>query len=462
MVDTPWLGDTCSLVDAFRTGERTPLDELEATLAAIDASSLNAFCHLDAEAARQRAKSADVSLPFGGVPMGVKELDPVAGWPYTEASLVFADRVAGHDGTVIERLRAGGANLVGQTTASEFGGLNVSVTKLHGVTRNPWDPSRTTGGSSAGSAAAVAGGLVTIATGGDGGGSIRIPAGFCGLVGMKGTAGRIPLGPQRIIGNMTVVLGCLARSVRDVARWWDVCSGYDPRDPYSLPRVDGWEAGLDTSELAGLRVAIAPSIANAVIRPELDALVRDAGEALAREAGLVVVDAEVALPGLAYEWAMSGLASLQADLGDRWPGCQDDMTLEMGFGMSVAHQVYDLQMAAQVDLARMGVDEAMADVFDQVDLVICATNPDTAYAAELTLNTRVGELAVPVENNGALTVPANIAGNPSIALPIGLVDGLPVSMQIMGRHHADALLFDLARIVEREQAWPVVAPGAPV
>ena len=458
MADTPWLGDTCSLVDAFRSGDRSPLEELDATLAAIDASSLNAFCHLDVDAARERARTADVSLPFGGVPMGVKELDPVAGWPYTEASLVFADRVATHDGTVIERLRAGGANLVGQTTASEFGGLNVSVTKLHGVTRNPWDPSRTTGGSSAGSSAAVAGGLVTIATGGDGGGSIRIPAGFCGLVGMKGTAGRIPLGPKRIIGNMTVVLGCLARSVRDVARWWDVCSGYDPRDPYSLPRVEGWEAGLDTSELAGLRVAISPSIANAVIRPELDALVRDAGEALAREAGLVVVDTAIELPGLAYEWAMSGLASLQADLGDRWPDCKDDMTLEMGFGMSVAHQVYDLQMAARVDLARMGVDEAMADVFEQVDLVICATNPDAAYPAELTLNTRVGDMAVPVENNAALTVPANIAGNPSIALPIGLVDGLPVSMQIMGRHHDDALLFDVARVFERLRPWPLVAP----
>src|SRR3954470_13597648 len=132
MSDTPWLGDTCSLVDAFRSGERSPVEELEATLAAIEVSELNAFAFLDAERALERARTADVSLPFGGVPMGVKELDTVAGWPHTEASVVFKDRLADYDGTMVTRLKErGGANLIGQTTASEFGGLNVSITKLH-------------------------------------------------------------------------------------------------------------------------------------------------------------------------------------------------------------------------------------------------------------------------------------------------------------------------------------------
>src|SRR5690606_9563113 len=125
MADAPWLGDTCSLVDAFRSGERSPLEELDATLAAIEASDLNAFSHLDPSAAREAARSADVSLPFGGVPMGIKELDAVKGWPDTDASLVFADRVASWDSTMVERLRRAGSVLVGLTTASEFGGLNV-------------------------------------------------------------------------------------------------------------------------------------------------------------------------------------------------------------------------------------------------------------------------------------------------------------------------------------------------
>jgi aspartyl-tRNA(Asn)/glutamyl-tRNA(Gln) amidotransferase subunit A len=463
MAAAPWLGDTCSLVDAFRAGERSPVEELEATLAAIEASDLNAFSHVDADGARERARTADVSLPFGGVPMGVKELDTVAGWPHTEASLVFKDRTATYDSTMVSRLKQrGGANLTGQTTASEFGGLNVSKTKLNGITGNPWNPTRTAGGSSGGSASAVAGGLVTIATGGDGGGSIRIPAGFNGLVGMKGTAGRIPRGPKLSIGNLTVVTGCLARSVRDVARWWDVCSGYDTRDPYSLPRVEGWEAGLDSHDLAGLRVAIVPTLGSATIRPELHEAVVSAGEALARDAGLRVLDIDVAIPGLGYEWAMSGLAGVLVDLGDAWPACKDDMTKQMAFGVELASGVYNLEMAAAVDIARTRANEALAAAFDEVDVVICATNPDAAYPAAVELNTRVGDVKVGPENNGTLTFPANISGNPSIAVPVGLLDGLPISMQIMGRHHTDALLFDLARVVERTLPWPLVAPGAPV
>ena len=198
-VDTPWTrGDgDAALVEAFRSGERSPIEELQASYAAIDASELNAFGYLAREEAEAAARSADVSLPFGGVPIGVKELDQVEGWPDTEACVVFADRIASHTSFMVDRLRRrGGAVTVGQTTASEFGGVNVTRTVLHGATHNPWQQGRTPGGSSGGSAAAVAGGLVTLATGGDGGGSIRIPAGFTGLVGLKSTYGRIPRGPR--------------------------------------------------------------------------------------------------------------------------------------------------------------------------------------------------------------------------------------------------------------------------
>ena len=144
MSDAPWQGDACSLIDAFRSGERSPVEELDATLAAIEASDLNAFTYVDAEAARAKAKEADVSLPFGGLPMGIKELEPVVGWPWTEASLIFKDRVADWETTMMERVRASGAVPVGQTAASEFGGLNVSVTKINGVTHNPWKKGRPT------------------------------------------------------------------------------------------------------------------------------------------------------------------------------------------------------------------------------------------------------------------------------------------------------------------------------
>jgi Asp-tRNA(Asn)/Glu-tRNA(Gln) amidotransferase A subunit family amidase len=462
MTDTPWQGDACSLVDAFRSGERTPEEEVELVLAAIERSTLHALCHVDAEGARSAAAEAEVSQPLGGVPIGVKELEPVEGWPQAEGSLVFADRVADHTTTMVRRLEDAGVVKVGQTTASEFGGLNVSVTKLHGVTHNPWQAGRTAGGSSGGSAAAVAGGLLPIATGSDGGGSIRIPAGFCGLVGMKGTAGRIPRGPLTEIAPLTVVVGCVARSVRDVARWFDVCSGYDARDPYSLPRIDGWERDLGMHPLAGLRIAIVPDLGNAVVRPEVDAVVREAGEALARDAGLRIVDVPVRLPGLGFEWAMANMSQLRRALAGLWPACKDDMTLEMAFGLDLADQMFNLEIAGRVEAQRTEANERMADVFDEVDVVVCATNPDVAFPAEIGINTRVGNVSVGPENNGLLTIPANIVGNPAISVPVGTVDGLPVGMQLIGRHHHDARLLDLARLVERERPWPLVAPGAPL
>jgi Asp-tRNA(Asn)/Glu-tRNA(Gln) amidotransferase A subunit family amidase len=458
-----WLGDACSLVDAMRAGELTPVEALDASLKAIENSQLNAFCFIDEEGTRERAASADVSLPFGGVPIGIKELDPVIGWPWSEASLAFKDRVASYNKTWYERmLRAGGANPVGQTIASEFGGLNISNSKIHGVTGNPWNPTKTAGGSSGGSSAAVAGGLVPIASGGDGGGSIRIPAAFNGLVGMKGTAGRIPRGPQTEINPLTVVLGCQARSVRDVARWYDVCAGYDARDPYSLPKVEGWERALGSSTLRGRRVVISPNLGSAVVRPDVAKLVIEAGEALIRDAGLERVDVEVKMPQLGYEWAMCNLVGLKGALGELWPDCKDDLTQEIAFGLTIAHEVYDIDLAARAEHQRTEANETMAALFDQVDFVISATNPDVAFPAEIGINTRVGDQQVGPENNGALTIPANIVGNPAVSIPIGTVDGLPVGMQIMATHHADALLLDLALIAERERPWPLVAPDAPV
>ena len=455
--ETPWAGDACSLVDAFRAGERSPVEELEATLRAIAASELNAWSHVDADSARVAARAADVSLPFGGVPIGVKQLTSVAGWPATEASVPLDGRVAEHDATMVERLRAAGAVLPGATTASEYGGLNRTTTKLHGATRNPWNRDCTPGGSAGGAAAAVAGGECTIATGGDGGGSIRIPAGFTGLVGLKNTYGRIPKGPHMIVGSLTAVSGCLARSVRDTARYLDVCNGFDARDPYSLPRVDGFEAGLGTRELKGKRVVIAPTLGNAVVHPELLAAVVEHGEALARDAGLVVVDVAVNLPELSYEWALSGLAEIVMELGDLYPDCEPDLTVEIAFGLKLAHEHYDIGARARIEAQRMRVNETMADLFEQVDFVIASTNPDVAFGADGSFPRTVDGVKVGMGNNGALTIPSNTYGNPAISIPIGTSRGLPIGMQVLAPHHREDLLLDLALIAERERPWPLTA-----
>jgi aspartyl-tRNA(Asn)/glutamyl-tRNA(Gln) amidotransferase subunit A len=466
MTDQPWLGDACSLVDAFRSGTVSPTEALEASLAAIDASELNTFTHLDAEAARVAAAGADVSLPFGGVPIGIKELEEVAGWPYTEASMVFKDRVGEHDTTQVTRLRGAGAVLVGATAAPEFGGVNYTHSTINGTTRNPWNPERTPGGSSGGSAAAVAGGLVPIASGGDGGGSIRIPAGYTGLFGLKSTFGRIPKGPHTLQPPLTVVLGCMARSVRDTARWFDVCNGYDPRDTLSLPRVEGWERDLGSFDLAGKRAVIAVDLGTAVVEPRLAAVVLEAAEQLIADAGLVRVDVAVSLPRGGLEWAMSNLIGLAGELGDRYPACNDELTPEIQLGMNLATYNLNVKTAGATEMFRIEVNERMAAIFDEADFVLAATNPDTAFPAAGPMPTTVGDvdlvaehgIEVALSNNGSLTIPANLTGNPAVAIPVGTVDGLPVSLQVIGRHHEEQLLLDLAAVAERERPWPLVAP----
>jgi aspartyl-tRNA(Asn)/glutamyl-tRNA(Gln) amidotransferase subunit A len=461
MSDTPWQGDASTLVSAFRKGERSPVEELDATLAAIEASGLNAFAHVDAASARAAAEQADVGLPFGGVPVAIKELDSVAGWPCTEASVVLRDRVAARDSTLVERLRTAGCVLVGLTTSSEFGGINLTCTKLHGATRNPWNVERTPGGSSGGAAAAVAGGIVTVASGGDGGGSLRIPGGFTGVVGLKNTYGRIPKGPNMCVGSLTAVTGCLTRSVRDTARFLDVCNGFDSRDPYSLPRVDGWETSLGRYNVWRRRVAIAPDLGVAVVNPVVVELVEQHARELVRDAHLDVVDMPVKLPDLSLEWALSGLAEVRKDLGDHYPACTDDLTLEIGFGLKVAQQSYNLDARARIEATRIATNEAMADVFDEVDFVIAASNPDVAFGAEGPLPSRFNGIDTGFGNNGALTIPSNIYGNPAITVPIGTVDGMPVGMQILAPHHREGWLLDLAAIIERERPWPLVAPSSP-
>jgi aspartyl-tRNA(Asn)/glutamyl-tRNA(Gln) amidotransferase subunit A len=502
MPDTPWQGDACSLVDAFRRGERSPVEELDATLAAIEASDLNCFSHVDPERAYAAARSADVSQPFGGVPTGIKELEAVEGWPQTEGSVVFEDRVATHTGHVVERLLGrGGAVPVGLTTASEFGGLNVSVTKLNGVTHNPWQHGRTCGGSSGGSASAVAGGLVSLATGGDGGGSIRIPAAYTGLLGMKGTFGRITRGPAAYSRPNTVVLGNLARSVRDAARYYDVCAGPDPYDPLSLPSHGRWEAGLGTQDLTGRKVAVVPALGGVTLDAGVEDHLRAEVKELLAATGMVEVEVDVRPPNLAAQWAMGNMSTLLGELADRWPACSNDLTDEVAVGLHLAEAMYNLRTASVAEELRIQANQAMARAFEEADLIVAATNPGPAFPASWATSNQQGpvidwlfgagpgrvvvrgllgavrvvsgflpkvpssilgaaEARIPeLVTMGALTIISNIYGNPAVSIPAGTIDGLPVGMQVLAPHHHDELLFDVALAVERNRPWPLVAPA---
>lgn len=437
---------------------------MEAVLAAVESSSLNAVSYVDRETVLDRAARADILLPFGGVPLGIKELDKVEGWPDTEASLPFADREASVTSIPVQRItRGGGAVHFGLTTASEFGGVNLTRTVLNGSTKNPWNQTRTPGGSSGGSAAGVAGGLFTLATAGDGGGSIRIPAGFNGLVGLKSTFGRIPRGPSAQYGNLTVTVGCVSRSVRDTARWFDVCNGHDPRDPLSLPRVNGWEADLGSIDVGGLRVAVVENWGGATVSPAMWNVLLESADHLIASAGLRRVDGvDTTLPRMGAAWSISGMIEIGAELGDLWPACADQLTPEIRAGLELTEGRYGAGERAKIESRRAQVNMRMAEIFEKVDVVIAASNPDVAFDAEGPLPGEFGGIKVGAGNNGLLTFPCNLHGNPAISVPAGFVDGLPVGLQIIGRHFSEQLLLELAHMMERERPWPLVAPGSPL
>jgi aspartyl-tRNA(Asn)/glutamyl-tRNA(Gln) amidotransferase subunit A len=465
----PWLDDACSLAEAIKLKEVKVADVLDATLESISHSRLNAVAHLDTEGARRRAEQLDAELqagrdigPFGGVPVLIKDNQDVAGMPTTHGSIPYKDNIADKDSTIAARLRAAGAVLIGKSTMSEFGFVAYTSTKLFGTTRNPWALDRTPAGSSGGAAAAVAGGLVPIASGGDGGGSIRLPAAFCGLVGMKGTFGRVPRGPGATMGPLTMVPGALARTVRDATRFFDVVSGYDPRDPLSLPRIDGWEAALGQRSLKGIRAAYSADLGNAIVHPEVERVARDAAEQLVESARLQRTDAEIRVPENGIAWARAGLPSLINELRDYWPGCKEDLTFEIRAGREFAPD-YRAWHAASVDRFRVEMNEALADIFEQVDILLCPVSPLEPFPAEGPMPRYVGETKVNPYNAGALTIPANISGYPAISIPAGLsASGLPIGLQAYARRHEDALLLELALILERERPWPQVAPEAPV
>jgi Asp-tRNA(Asn)/Glu-tRNA(Gln) amidotransferase A subunit family amidase len=182
------------------------------------------------------------------------------------------------------------------------------------------------------------------------------------------------------------------------------------------------------------------------------------------------VDVVVDLPQGGLEWVMGNVVGLRGELGDRYPACNDDLTPELQLGLNLTVHHYNAESGGAVERFRMGVNERMADLFEQVDFVVTASNPDVAFPAGGPMPTTMGDVDLIQEygferalgNNAALSMPANLSGNPAISVPAGTVGGIPVGLQIIGRHHQEQLLLDLALMVERDRPWPLVAPGSPV
>jgi aspartyl-tRNA(Asn)/glutamyl-tRNA(Gln) amidotransferase subunit A len=468
-----WERDAWALADAVRTGEVRARDVVDAHLQRIEARNheLNAIVDLDAAGARRQADEIDRRVeagedpgPWAGVPMAVKELAQVEGLPDTHASLLHRSATAAADAHEVARLRANGAVVVGLTTSPEFGSVSFTNTPLHGVTRNPWNSSRTPGGSSGGSAAAVAAGLLPACTGSDGGGSIRIPAAYSGLFGWKCTFGRIGAGPAPFDGSLTSVHGPIVRSVRDAARYIDATAGPTLTDPTSLPPPavpyeEQLTSGGAVAALRGKRAAWSSTLGYGVVDPRVEAVTREAAEVLVERAGLELVDIDVSLPAPGRSWGILGSVDLAAWNLDAARRNWDALTPVVRAGLALVDQLRPDGLLKAIR-RRHELLLASAAVFEQVDLLITPTTATPALPAEGVFTTEVAGREVNLFlASAAFTAPFNMTGQPAASIPAGLVDGLPVGVQVVARRLEDELPLAAGAVLEEARPWPKLAPG---
>jgi aspartyl-tRNA(Asn)/glutamyl-tRNA(Gln) amidotransferase subunit A len=468
-----WERDAWELADAIRGGEQSAVELLDLFLARVDRfdDELNAFCYMERDRARARASEIDAAVgrgedpgPWAGVPMGVKELAQVKGWPDTHASKVFEHDIAADDDTEVGRLRAAGAVLVGLTTAPEFGATNWTRTYLHGTTRNPWNPERTPGGSSGGSAAAVAVGMMPICTGSDGGGSIRIPSSYSGLFGFKVSFGRV--GDAGAFDNgLTSVPGPMCRSVRDAARYVDAIAGPTNIDPTSLPKPprayeEAIVSGDAVEQLRGKQAAWSSTLGFAVCDPEVEKVTHEAALALCADAGIELVDRDVRFPRPGRAWSIISNLSVASHHGERVFDHLDELTPVPRAGFEWLRET-SIDAVLTALRRRDELLAAIGAVFDDVDFLFTPTTATTAFIAEGPPPFEIAGQSVGGMGSVPYTAPFNISGMPGVSIPVGVsTEGLPIGLQVVTRRHDEALVLGCGAVAEANRPWPKLAPMA--
>lgn len=458
-MEHPTRAGVDELAAAYADRSISPVEVLDAHLAVIESldPGLGAFVLVDAERARAAARASEDRWhrgqalgPLDGVPTSIKDLSLVRGWPTRKGSLATSDAPDTEDSAVVARLEEAGAVLVGKTTTPELGWKGLCDSPLTGDTRNPWDTSRTPGGSSGGAAVAAVTGMSVLNVGSDGGGSIRMPSAFCGAFGLKATHAFVPLYPPGGSGLLSHV-GPITRTVRDCARMMAAIAVPDAREIYPTqhdPRswVDGIEDGV-----AGMRVAFSPAYGHAQVDPEIaDAVARTVD--LLADLGAEVTLADPDLPDcreaflVLWDAAMGrildGLTDAQRERCD--PGLVE--TWRRGRELSA----YDVMAA---DAVRAQTTLAMNRVLESHDLLVSPTVPLVAFP----LGSDVADPATQRHwvDWTPFTYPVNLSRHPAAAVPVGLSrEGLPMSMQIVGRHFDDRRVLRAARAVERAQPFP--------
>ncbi|WP_128378686.1 amidase [Streptomyces cavernae] len=455
------------LVDGYRKGEFSPVEATRAALRRIEATegTVNAFVRVFAEEALAQAEESAARWrrgePLGlvdGVPTTVKDILLLRGAPTLRGSRTIDLKGPwGEDAPSVARLREHGAVFLGKTTTPEFGWKGVTDSPLSGVTRNPYDTSRTSGGSSGGAAVAVAVGAGPLALGTDGGGSVRIPAAFCGIFGLKPTYGRVPLYPPSAYGTLAHV-GPMTRDAADAALMMDVIGGADSRDWSGLGPAEGSFVDALGGGVHGLRVAYSPSLGGQVaVRPAVAAVVRRAVERLAGLGAYVSeTDPDFTDPvGAFHALWFSGAARVIQHLGPHQRESLDPGLREI---CALGARLSALDYLAAVDV-RMELGRRMGRFHETYDVLVTPTLPVTAFEAgvEVPPGTRQRRWT----GWTPFTYPFNMTQQPAATIPVGTADdGLPVGLQVVAARHRDDLVLRTAHALYEAGVAGIEAPTA--
>jgi len=465
MTDLCWTPAT-ELAGLVRRKKVSPVEVVDAVLARIDKVNprLNAYVLVTADAARSQAKAAERAVmkkgaklgPLHGVPFSVKDLVITAGVRTTFGTPLYRDNVPTENAPIVDRLEAAGAIMLGKTNTPAFGWIGATHNLIFGATRNPWNVERTPGGSSGGASAAVAAGLAPLAVGTDGGGSIRIPASFAGIYGLKPSYGRIAIYPVSAAWSLSHV-GPMTRTVADAALMLAVCAGPDERDQYSLPAPD-MDYAKARGSLKGARIAYTDNLGFAdVVDPEVRAACAKAAAAF-RELGARVEDVKPQWPSPRECWEQifcGGIGTRMAPFRDRRseiePGLQRiiDATLESPPTRYVQAWFDRLAWWQQQPRA----------FFEKYDFLLTPTIACPPFALNQESPTEIAGKKVDSYGWIPYTYPFNLTGQPAASVPCGFTrGGLPIGLQIVGRRFDDAGVLRASFAFEKARPWAAKRP----
>jgi amidase len=444
--------------EAVRRRDISARELLELHLARIAERNgqLNAIVSLDEARARAGAAAADEHLarggrigPLHGLPYAAKDTHAVAGWRTTYGSPLFADQVPDVDDLIVERIRHAGAVLVGKTNVPEFAAGSHTFNRVFGTTRNPVDPTRSAGGSSGGAACALAAGMVPLAEGSDMGGSLRNPASFCGVVGLRPSLGRVPTWPTSNQWETTSIGGPMGRTVGDVALLLSVIAGPDPRVPLALGDPGGVFSAPLVGSLASLRVGYSVDLGGAfTVDPQVAAVLESAGRLMVRW-GASVFDAHPDLTGADETFRTLRAWHFQATYGDLLRRHPDDIKPTLAENIRAGEGLTGADVSRAFE-SRTTLAESMRRFFQQYDVLVLPTSQVPPFPADQEYPTEIA--GRPMDTyldwmRSAYLI--SVTGCPAISVPAGRTpDGLPVGIQIVAPHGQDRRLLEVAAAFE--------------